>query len=712
MIITTRLNIPPERPKSLPRLALMRRLNRGLNGRLTLLNAPAGYGKTALAAAWCRHVDRPAAWLTLDPGDGDLVTFLRYTVAAIRQTDADFGRATLALLATGQPLPPPALVAPLLNELAARQAPLLLVLDDYHHVTATAVHDALAFLLDHLPPGIHIVLTTRQAPPLPLGRLRARGQLNEVGAADLRFDPEESHRFLTGTLGRDLSRADAAALAERAEGWAAGLQLAALALRPGAGVPAFLAHFSGRQQHLAGYLFEEVFAGQPPERQRFLRQTAVLSRLSAPLCDAVTSDGNGRALLDALHRDNLFLMPLDAGGKWYRYHSLFADFLRGLGPPEGDPALYHRRAARWLLENDDSDGAWPHAVAAADPGLAAAILGATADTLWMQGALGTLQARLDALPAGAVKADPRLAVWPAWIGFFRQDWAVVEAALAASEEVVAEAHVVARGMMATVRGAVAAAQGDAAAAVRHGRAARALLPVTNLPWRSVVAISLATGYRQGGEVIAARHAFAEAAALARQAGNLSGALWALTNEAELAAAAGDTSAAEKGYRRARRLAVEEGAGSLPVVGPVLVGLGLLLAGDGRCQEALGPLLEGVALNEQGGFPTADAAKALADCHEALGNPADAEAWRARAAGAATPTYGAPPSDAPPPPLEPLSPREKEVLQLMVAGLDNQAIADELVVAQSTVKWHINNIFGKLGVSSRREAVLWGVRGRE
>jgi ATP/maltotriose-dependent transcriptional regulator MalT len=363
-LLATRLFVPRPRPDLVARSRLLDRLEAGLERSCcTLLAAQAGAGKTTLLAAWLAASARPVAWLSLDERDQEVHQFLRYIIAAFEAVAPSFGQSALAWLDAPAPPPPEVVLTNLVNDLARLAGPCLLVLDDYHLVRAAAIHQAVAFLLDHLPPAVHLVIATREDPPLPLPRLRARGLLTEIRAADLSFSAEEAARFLGDSMGLRLTDEQIGTLVERTEGWAAGLQLAGLALRDRADPAAFVAGFAGGHRLVADYLTTDVLDLQPAPLRRFLLVTSLLDRLCAPLCDALLvpdderadaatcARGDSQATLEALERANLFLVPLDDERRWYRYHHLFADALRArLAREAGAEAVatFHRRASAWL----------------------------------------------------------------------------------------------------------------------------------------------------------------------------------------------------------------------------------------------------------------------------------------------------------------------------------------------------------------------------
>jgi LuxR family transcriptional regulator, maltose regulon positive regulatory protein len=310
------------------------------------------------------------AWLSLGRGDNDPVSFWTYVIAALRTAASGVGEGALALLQAPQPPPIETVLTALLNDLAAMPGDVVLVLDDYHVIEARAVQDGMAFLLDHSPPGLHVVIASRADPALPLARLRARGELVETRAAELRFTPDEAAAYLTEMMGLRLTARDVAALEGRTEGWIAALQLAALSMQGRDDVAGFIAGFAGDDRYVVDYLAEEVLQRQPDRVQAFLLQTSVLSRLSGALCDAVTGHGDGKAMLAALDRGNLFLVPLDDRRQWYRYHQLFADVLQArlLDEQPGQVPDLHRRASAWYERSGEPSEAIRHALAAEDFG--------------------------------------------------------------------------------------------------------------------------------------------------------------------------------------------------------------------------------------------------------------------------------------------------------------------------------------------------------
>ena len=336
-ILATKLYVPPPRPKTVLRPRLIKRLNEGLHRKLTLISTPAGFGKTTLISEWLASCERPAAWLSLDEGDNDPTRFLTYLIAALQTIAPRIGEGVLGVLQVPQPPPTESILSALLNEMTTDLGNFVLVLDDYHAIDGEAVDIALTFVLEHQPPHMHLVIATREDPDLPLARLRARNQLTELRAADLRFTAAESADFLNAVMGLQLSADDIAALENRTEGWIVGLQLAAISLQGQKDSTEFIHSFTGSHRFVLDYLVEEVLHQQPAGVQTFLLRTSILDRLCGSLCDAVLQgdadlhpahSASGQETLEYLDRANLFIVPLDNERRWFRYHHLFADLLR------------------------------------------------------------------------------------------------------------------------------------------------------------------------------------------------------------------------------------------------------------------------------------------------------------------------------------------------------------------------------------------------
>ena len=431
VLLATKLHMPASRPGQVLRPRLTARLDEGLARGLILASAPAGYGKTVLLADWARRVGHPVAWLSLDAGDNDPARFWRHAVAALDRARPGTGERVAGLLGPSAPASFQGLVTALINDLAGEEA--LLVLDDYHVISAQQVHESLSFLVEHRPAGIGLVLASRSDPPLSLARLRARGQLTEIRVAELRFTPAEAGELLQHAASA-LPDASVAALAARTEGWAAGLQLAALSLRGQHDATAFVAAFTGSHRYVLDYLAEEVLDRQDEQLRTFLLETSVLERLSGPLCDAVTGREGSQALLEAAERAGLFLIPLDELRGWWRYHHLFADLLRARLQQEqpGRLAQLHRNAAAWCQEHGLADDAIGHAAAAGEMLWAARIIEQHFDLAHrIRGEAATIDRWMSVLPAEVVRSRPRLLLAQAHMAADRGHPEVVEPLLEA-----------------------------------------------------------------------------------------------------------------------------------------------------------------------------------------------------------------------------------------------------------------------------------------
>jgi LuxR family transcriptional regulator, maltose regulon positive regulatory protein len=607
-LLNSKLRVPPPRPGLVPRPRLEERLAGALRCPLTLVAAPAGFGKTTLLSAWRTQrsgSDVPFAWVSLDEADNDPLRFWRCFSAALETLHAGLGQPALALLRSPQPPPVERLLAVLLHALPDLPRDAVLVLDDYHIIDTPSIHQALASLLDHLPPRLHLVLITRVDPPLPLARLRAHGQLTEVRADDLRFTPEEAELFLKQVMGLDLPTEAVSALGDRTEGWIAGLQLAALALHGQARERGaeFIAAFAGSHRFVVDYLVDEVLSRQSPTRQRFLLSTAHLHRMCGPLCDAVTGDSGGHATLEELERANLFLVPLDEERRWYRYHHLFAEFLRArlVRDDPGQAMDLHRRAGAWYEGAGLVTEAIGHALAARDFEWVALLVEQAADGCWKRGELSTLLGWLDALPRDTLERRPMVALVRAWTWFLAHsyDGAAVDAMLEQIEATLGSRDASnVGGVLNAIRAAVASAREDAPRTVALAQTALEQLSSDQAYWRLVVSVSLGLAYDAAGEVQAAGRTLADALTLARQVGDRYLALVATMNLARVRLAQGELHAADLLCRQALDLAMKQGGEHVPVLGYVHTIRGRLKYEWNDLPGAAQDLREGLALAER------------------------------------------------------------------------------------------------------------------
>jgi LuxR family transcriptional regulator, maltose regulon positive regulatory protein len=583
-ILVTKLYLPSPRPGMVPRPSLVARLNDGLAGgrKLALVSAPAGFGKTTLVSEWVAGCGRPVAWLSLDEGDSDPAGFLHYLVAALQTIADDIGAGTLAALQSPQPPATELILTTLLNDIAAMPHRFILVLDDYHRIDSEAIDHALAFLLDHLPPRMHLVIATREDPPLPLARLRARGQLTELRAADLRFTPVEAAEFLNRVMGLSLSDGDVAALETRTEGWIAGLQLAALSMQGHQDTAGFIQSFTASHRFVLDYLVEEVLQQQPESIQTFLLRTSILDRLCGPLCDAVllNPSSSGQETLDHLEHANLFIVPLDSERRWYRYHHLFGDLLRQrLGTPPELPT-YHRRASEWYEANNDLAGAFSHALAAGDFERAARL----AEAAWPGMERGfQIDAWLDwvkKLPDGVVASRPGLCVM---LGRALKDLGDVEESetwLRTAERALANATSEDEAgklpaTIALIRGDNAQIVGDQIGAVRYTELALQLAPEDDMFLRAHAAITLGFTHWSTGDLEASLRALYAWVENMEKMGNREFAIASAFAGADMLVILGRLSEAEKALRGAIESAAAQGSDAETVTAHHHLGLALI-----------------------------------------------------------------------------------------------------------------------------------------
>jgi LuxR family maltose regulon positive regulatory protein len=614
-ILSAKLRAPRSRPDAVPRPRLMERLDEGVRRALTLVSAPAGFGKTTLLGAWSRRSELPVAWLSLDEGDNDPLLFVSYLIAAIGTIREGFGEETRAFLgSTGLSEIEPVLTT-LSNEITEIEHDFVLVLDDYHVIGAKPVHGVLSFLLEHPPPAMRLVVAGRADPPLPLARLRARGQLAELRVSDLRFDSQETADFLSRTMRLDLPPESAATLGERTEGWVAGLQLAAHAVRGREDVSRYVEAFAGDHRYVLDYLAEEVLACQPEDVRDFLLRTSIvkpLNALTGSLCEALTDRGDGQAMLERLERDNLFLVPLDEEGRCYRYHQLFAAFLRDRlerTRPEDIPGL-HRRASAWYEGNGYVHEAVAHALAAEDFDRAADLIERFGVVKRGYGETALLLRWLGALPEGIVRPRPRLCLLHAWAFTHAGELDAVEPRLRDAERALGEGSAAQvenltdeerrmAGEIATVRVRVAAMREDASLVTELSRRALEHLPQDD-PLRCAVALDLGHAYCSMGNLAAASEAFTEATNAGWAVGDLRTALFATWYQATLEIVWGRLRKAENTFSSGQRLANSRSEGAPAAVGMIHVGMGELLYERGDLDEAQHRLEAGIELGKRGG----------------------------------------------------------------------------------------------------------------
>ncbi len=601
-LLSTKLFFPAPRPTLVPRPRLTARLTEGLTRPLTLVSAPAGSGKSTLLSEW-RASERSRtytlAWLSLDQYDNDPLRFLTYLIAAVATVKPGFGETPRAFLHASRPQPPAAqtILAHLISELGEQETPLALVLDDYHLITTRPIHDALAFLLDHLPPQIHLVILTRADPPLPLARLRVRNQLTEIRAADLRFTTDEAAAFLHRTMGLNLSPEDVAALEARTEGWIAGLQLAALALRGPmsmqgrSDITGFVTAFSGSHTYVAEYLVEEVLQHQPEGVQTFLLQTSILERLNPELCEAVTERPDGQAVLMALHRANLFVLPLDDEGRWFRYHHLFADLLqarlRQAFTAEAIAAL-HKRAAAWYELHGFVIEAVSHALASKDFDYAAGLVEENAYPMATRGEMATLLQWSQALPNDVIQRRPVSSLAKAWALTFAGAIEQVEPLLLQVEAQIGGEAPMARevlGNAAAIRAYLAMMVGDDQRALELAERAGTLLPQSSAQPRSFLPYTLGMAYRGQGHYEKAAEAFGREVQMGEASGDLLTWATGMVEVANTRRMQGRLREADETCRQALRRIAEQEAHQFGSFAKLDVALSEVLREQGQLDEA-------------------------------------------------------------------------------------------------------------------------------
>ncbi|GAA1646519.1 LuxR C-terminal-related transcriptional regulator [Georgenia ruanii] len=617
-LLQSKLHVPRGRRELVPRPRLIERLGKAGASALTLVAAPAGFGKTTVLAQWlaAAPAGRPVAWLSLDVRDNDPAVFWTYVVAALQTAVDGIGSEALSLLRSAQGTTETVL-AMLLNDLDELRRDVVLVLDDYHVLDAREVHDGMAFLVEHLPPHVHLVIAGRADPALPLARLRGRGELVEIRARDLRFTPDEAAAYLGQAMGLTLTARDVAALDERTEGWIAALQLAALSLRDRDDVAGFIAGFGGDDRYVVDYLAEEVLQRQPDDVRDFLLRTSVLSRLSGPLCDAVTGRAGGAATLEALERANLFLVPLDDRRRWYRYHHLFADVLhaRLLGERPGEVPGLHRRASEWYERNGDPAEAIRHALAGDDGARAADLVELALPGLRRLRQEATLRRWLEALPDAEVRARPELSLTHAGTllmlgeldgveGRLRDAERWVDGAAAAGEASAADAPRIrnVRGQIAVYRAAQARMRGDVAGAMSHAQRVLDLLGDDAPLERGAAAGLLGLAHWATGDLEPAHRSWAEAVANLERAGHHADTLGCTIALADISNAQGRLHEALASYERGLRVATTQGPSLLRGAADMHVGMSGVLIERNELDAARRHLRAGEELGDQAGLP--------------------------------------------------------------------------------------------------------------
>ena len=631
-VLATKLYIPPPRAKIILRSRLIERLNEGLQRKLTLISASAGFGKTTLVSEWIASCERPVAWLSLDEGDNDPTRFLTYFVTALQTfaqrsprreskvegIAAKLGEGVLGVLQSPQPPPIESVLTALINEITNIPDDFIFVLDDYHIIDSKPVDNALTFLLEHLPPQMHLVITTREDPQLPLARLRARGQLTELRAADLRFTPTEAAEFLNQAMSLQLSAEDIAALEARTEGWITGLQLAALALQGSLSMPGyasrdtsrFIQSFTGSHRFVLDYLVEEVLQRQPEHIRSFLLQTSILERLSGQLCDAVTGQAGSSGMLETLERGNLFIVPLDDQRQWYRYHHLFAEVLLAytLEAQPGQIPRLHMRASAWYEQNHLPAEAIHHALAARDFERAAGLIEKAYPAMDTSFQSAAWLRWVRKLPDEVVRAQPVLS-----FDYARalMDSGEFEASKPWLQEAEQRLEGSAEGMVVTdeaqfrtlpvrialAHSSYAQVQGDIEGTVKYAELALELSPEEDSYSHAMAAVTLGMAYLSRGDLDGAQRALSVWMNYCQKVGNIIFAVATGAYLAEIIATQGRLREAERTYKQSIQLASTHDQ-VRHVTANLYLGLGLLYHEQGDQQSAAQHLRKSGELGEQ------------------------------------------------------------------------------------------------------------------
>jgi LuxR family maltose regulon positive regulatory protein len=619
-LLTTKLCIPPLRADLVLRPRLAERLNVGLvqgspqeggpqerlgfARRLTLVSAPAGFGKTTLVTQWLRDSEHPGAWLSLDEGDNDPSRLFTYLLAALQRVDPTIGQAALIMQQSPQPSPPAALLTSLINDVASTPQPFMLVLDDYHLLQSLPIHQQVSFLLEHLPAEMHLVIVTREDPPLPLARLRARAQITEIRQADLKLTEEEAGSFLRQVMLLDLAPKDVAALQQRTEGWIAGLQLAALSMQRSEDIQQFVADFSGSHRYILDYLVEEVFRRQSPAVQDFLLKTSILDRLTSALCNAVTGRDDAEQVLLGLDQANLFIVRLDESRQWYRYHRLFRDLLRIQGEAT-ERAPLHRRAARWYAQHGFLGEAMHHALAAEAWDEAERLVEPAAARALNAGRFATVRRWLDAMPEQRLRASSGLATLRGWtlLPLGQVDAAATWAALA-YDLLPADASALDRALVTCLQINVAHVRLDIPRVIELAHRALELLEAAD-PYglRGTALANLGSAQTIMGDLPAAAQTYREMARLGQEAGHLISLVSAWSSLAWLLYRQMEPSEAAAFCRQALERAVGPRGTPLPLAGQAHVVLGLIAYDRNELAPAREHLAQGLALSSQLGPST-------------------------------------------------------------------------------------------------------------
>lgn len=636
-LLQTKLYIPPARPELVQRSRLIEQLKDGLQRPVTLVSAPAGFGKTTLISEWLHQIESPVAWLSLDAGDNDLARFLAYLVGALQRVMPEIGRTVQAMLQAPQLPPLETLMTELINELATCRTSFVCILDDYHVITAQPIHGVLSFLLDNQPPQMHLALTSRADPPLQIAQLRARRQLNEFREVDLRFTIEETAFFLGDVMGLPISEDLLQALEARTEGWIAGLQLAALSMQGRNDIAGFMHGFTGSHRYILDYLTDEVLEQQPQELKAFLLHTSILTRLCAPLCDAILAErqetmASSQQLLERIDNANLFIVPLDDARQWYRYHHLFGNLLQHylqqqLGQKEINDL--HRRASQWYGQHGFPDEALEHAIASADD---VRILAQFEQRFWStmkQGDVNTIVRWLNKLPEAFIYSQPSLSVFSAWTLLASLRINEVDAYIENADQLTQpvrenvqaqtekERHLL--GQIDAIKAFLVRVRGNATEAIELYQKAETYLGGERDVVRGIVLVDLGRAYRLIDDLENARQVLLKAIALNQSIDYMQMVLYATSLLGELEVSQGHSRDAAVRYQAILQTIEAQESYVPPVAADIYASLAQLYRERNELEGARYYAQKAVTLAKQRNF-----ADGLFQAHLALGQIAEAE----------------------------------------------------------------------------------------
>ena len=744
-ILSTKLFIPTLAPDIIRRPHLIEQVNAGLKAghSLTLISAPAGYGKTTLLAEWISTYQGQVAWLSLDEQDNTELRFWKYFIAALQTASKPSGQQALQLLASTQEKDHQVFLTELVNDLATLDDKVVIVLDDFHVISNQAIYEGLLFLLEHLPPSLHLFIATRADPRLPISRLRVRGKLTEIRIADLRFTSNETLEFLNNLMDLRLNASDIQALETRTEGWIAGLKLAALSLQGHENAHFFIQAFTGNQQYILEYLVDEVLQRQPEALQRFLLETSILDRLCAPLCNAITESNTGVDILADLLRRNLFVIPLDGEQYWYRYHHLFAEFLKShlKRTRADDLPMIHRRAAQWYHANNFPEEALRHAFAIPDYPYVSQLVLNNWRQIYHQGRLDTAVQWLETLPSDFIRNTPPLGVAYCWTLFVRGDYDRIENYLDDINEVFNEMLAsgtfpkghpefdIIKQQVILLQAIIMRHHGDVDSAKKEIELLLPTIPELGKTLGQTIAdMGYTACYSQLGYTYVAANDFEQAASYlsmvsphARRCGNFFALAHSTMEWVRISLLQGQIEKAEKICRYELELADQHEYADYPAFCLIQLALVDVLRLKKSFDEAEELLHKGLETARKSGHVMylAQGYLIAARLHHSQGKASQAQDDILKGERIAESIHNhflddmikqtrkellikSSPLQAL---IEPLSERELEVLRLICAGKSNQEIADELFIALDTVKRHINNLYGKLGVRRRSQAII-------